>query len=137
MTRPEQPRPYPGDAAPATAAPTPVGATPALVEPTPFPGEVHPQPSPMGLALTPKPLGVHPYRREYRDPLGRPYTGRVTITGTGEQRVGLPVDLVDGAINVVLPPDTYRLFAQLRTEDGERLVQVNDVTLPLEDPTDA
>ncbi len=139
MTRPEQPLPYPGDAAPAVdtspmlpAATAPVGAPVDPGQPQPFPGELRSLTA--GLALAPVPLGVYPYRQEYRDTLDRPMSGRVTITVTG-RRDGVVVDLVDGVLDVSLPPNTYELYAQLRTVDGDRAVRQTDLTLPQEPPS--
>lgn len=77
------------------------------------------------------------YRREYRDLLGRPMRGQVTVTGTtrwsSDQAVTLPapvvVELVGGVLEVDLPPDTYSLVAALRTVDGERANDSDEVIL--------
>lgn len=86
----------------------------------------------------PEPLtGLISYRREYRDILGRPMRGTVTITGTERTDSGgavvLPapvsVGLVAGVLEVDLPPDTYRIAATLRTVDGQRTSDTDTVTL--------
>lgn len=86
----------------------------------------------------PEPLpGTAPLRREYRDILGRPLRGVVTITGStrteDDGRVILPlavnVELVGGVLEVDLPPDTYTLSAALRSVDGSRSSDAATVTL--------
>ena len=85
----------------------------------------------------PRPTGGRPYQRAYRDMLGRPMSGQVTITGqtrhedgdTVMMPVSVTVDLVDGVLAVHLPPDTYRLQATLRTVDGVRASDSTTVTL--------
>lgn len=86
----------------------------------------------------PEPLpGTAPLRREYRDALGRPMTGTVTITGTQRHTAGervtpvAPVvaDLVAGVLEVDLPPDTYTLTAALRTVDGNRVGDTDTANL--------
>jgi hypothetical protein len=67
-------------------------------------------------------------RREYRDVLGRPLRGTATITGTVEREAGgrvvipasVEAELVDGVLEVYLPPDTYLVTADLRTANGAR-----------------
>lgn len=100
MTRPEQPQPYPGDV---------LGALPGTVR----------------------------WRKEYRDALGRPLAGTVTLTGKtradhGELTVlpaPVPQSLVDGVLEVDLPPDTYLFTAQLRTAEGARVTDEGAFTL--------
>jgi hypothetical protein len=84
------------------------------------------------------------YRRLYRDLLDRPMTGTVTLTNatrvaTADRvipaRTSVPVELVDGVLDVHLPPNTYRVVAQLRTADGEELTDQDTVTL--DEPADA
>ena len=86
----------------------------------------------------PTPLpGTVTLRREYRDPLGRPMRGKVTLTGSerhdGDGLTVLPVavtvDLNGGVLEVALPPDTYTLTAALRTTDGERVSDSSTVVL--------
>lgn len=129
MTRPAQPEPYPGDA---PAAPRQLAAVPPLpaveppAQPQPYPGDL--------LAALP---GTVPYRRTYADVLGRPMTGSVTITGQARTDTGgtvvvpapVAVALVDGVLDVALPPDTYRVEAALRTVDGARIADNDTVTL--------
>lgn len=86
----------------------------------------------------PEPLAalIH-YRRDYRDVLGRPMRGTVTITGTARSdadgTVILPapvtVELAAGVLEVDLPSDTYRIEAALRTVDGFRTSDTDTVTL--------
>lgn len=94
-----------------------------------------PQPYPGDLIVS-LPGTVH-YRREYRDALGRPMRGRVTITGAARSEhdgvVTLPapvvVDVADGILDVDLPPDTYTITAALRTRDGDRASETLKVAL--------
>ncbi len=79
--------------------------------------------------------------RAFLDLLGRPMTGRVTIYGPGERTVAgaqvpappVVVPLVDGILNVSLPPGAYDLYAQLRTVDGDQSV-LADVAIIEEPP---
>lgn len=123
--RPTQPAPYPGDlpAARLTATgPLPV-ATTRPDQPAPYPGDTAP--------------GGATWRRTWRDPLGRPMSGTVTLTGTARHDTGdlsvLPapvtVALVDGSVDVTLPADTYRWQATLRTVDGQRTTDIGTVAL--------
>jgi len=81
--------------------------------------------------------GSHCLRRTYRDPLGRPMSGTVRIIGQARTESGntvvppapVKVELVDGRLDVHLPPDSYRLEASLTTVDGERLNDVSTVEL--------
>lgn len=76
-------------------------------------------------------------RREYRDALGRPMTGRARITGAQRAQdgdvvtVAAPVvaPVLDGALAADLPPGTYVLHAQLSTVDGARVDDTETVTL--------
>lgn len=73
--------------------------------------------------------GSEHYSRTYRDLLGRPMqAGQVTITA---EAGGAPVvvELVAGALDVDLPPGTYRLSAKLRTVDSFRVTETDTVTL--------
>lgn len=64
-------------------------------------------------------------------------SGTVTITGTtrtetdGAVTVPVPVNatLVDGVLDVALPPGTYRIQAALRSIDGARLDDSATITL--------
>lgn len=122
MTFPEQPQPYPGDVALA-AVPTEDVATVRPEQPAAYPGD----------ALH----GAVPVYRVYRDALGRPLSGRVTITGTvrtvdGDQVIpAAPVDVLveHGVLSVNLLPDTYQFAAELRTADGRRTTDVDNVTV--------
>lgn len=75
--------------------------------------------------------------REYRDVLGRPLTGVVTITGQTRTEVGgqtvlpLPVlvEIVGGVLDVNLPPDTYSLVADLRTVEQARATDKATIVL--------
>lgn len=75
--------------------------------------------------------------RVYRDVLGRPLSGVVTITGTarteldGTVTVPVPVNatLTDGVLDEYLPADTYRLEANLRSVDGARVTDTATITL--------
>lgn len=96
-----------------------------------MPDDALPQPWP-----TPA-YGAVNLRRTYRDPLGRPMEGHVSITGrtrsvhgeTVTSAVTVTVPVVRGAIDVHLPPDTYRIDAALRTIDGARATETETVTL--------
>lgn len=76
-------------------------------------------------------------RREYRDILGRPLIGSVTVTGQVKTEAGelfvlpaaIAVELVDGVLDINLPPDTYHLTAALRTHDGARIDDSATVTV--------
>jgi hypothetical protein len=82
-----------------------------------------------------------PYHRRYLDQLGRPLTGKVTITrrdhhATGEVVVpagSVPVELVDGHLNVRLAPGEYELTAQLRTRDNVGVLHRDVVTVAAPD----
>lgn len=84
----------------------------------------------------PVPGTVH-YRRVFTDALNRPLVGQVTLTGTARQETGgavvLPapvvVKVLDGALEVDLPPDTYRVQASLRTVEGAPVTDTFEVTL--------
>ena len=134
MPRLEQPRPYSGDVrerSAAVAAPPPVtGSRPAL---TPSGRPEQPRTYPGDLAAA----GAARLHRVYRDPLGRPLSGEVTITGATRTAAGghvvvpapVTVKISDGVLEVNLPPDTYQLQAPLRTADGARVQDADTVTL--------
>lgn len=96
-----------------------------------MPADALPIPQPVRL-----PGSVH-YRREYRDILGRPLSGSATITGTARTDTGgavtvpaaVTVELVGGVLEVDLPPDAYTIAAALRTVDGVRATDTDEVTL--------
>ena len=75
--------------------------------------------------------------RLYADPLGRPMRGVVTISGGARSELGssvvvpapVTVELVDGVLDVSLPPGDYSIVAMLRTIDGERVSDQDTVTL--------
>lgn len=74
--------------------------------------------------------GMVPLRRTYRDSLGRPMIGQVTITGReGLTVASVVVDLVDGVLDVGLLPGSYTLQAALRTSEGGRVDDNDEVTL--------
>lgn len=81
--------------------------------------------------------GALPLRREYRDALGRPMTGRVRITGAQRAQAGEAVtvpaavnaDVPAGVLDVALPPGTYTLAAALTTVDGNRADDTETVEL--------
>lgn len=95
-----------------------------------MPTDALPQPWPM-------PVGAATFRRVYRDALGRPMRGRITLTGTQRTDYGdtsiLPapvtVELVDGVAAADLPPDTYTWTADLRTAEGARVTDSGQITL--------
>lgn len=95
-------------------------------DPKPYPGDL----------LRPLPGLVH-LERAYRDLLGRPLSGTVTITGRARHAsdgqvippLPVPVQLTDGLLSVDLPPDTYTLSASLSTVEGARKLEVDTVTL--------
>lgn len=76
-------------------------------------------------------------RREFRDALGRPLTGSVTLTGSAGAVLGgvtvppvavaAPVD--GGVLEVDLLPDAYRLEGVLRTREGARVTVRDEITL--------
>jgi hypothetical protein len=87
---------------------------------------------------TPLP-GTVPLRREYRDPLGRPMTGSVVLTGRSTAGGGyapapVTVAVPAGVLEVDLPPDTYEAAATLRTVDGVRVSVRDTITLEGETP---
>lgn len=150
MTHPKQPQPYPGDGPPATYAQGAAPATTRPEQPQPYPGDGPPVTYAEGAApVTTRPEqpaaypgdallpGMVQLRRVYRDPLGRPLSGQVTLLGATRHTHGgavvpptpVTVTLVSGVLNVQLPPDTYQLSAQLRTVDGERATDRDTVTL--------
>jgi hypothetical protein len=96
-----------------------------------MPVDALPQPHPVAVP------GTVTYRHEYRDALGRPLRGTVTLTGrTGADLDGLtvppapvPGELVGGVLEVDLPPDTYRLEGVLRTAEGARVTVRDEITL--------
>lgn len=75
---------------------------------------------------TPALEGSVQLRRFYCDPLGRPLSGTVQILGRQGQRAGhivalpapLTATLVNGWLDVLVVPDTYRLVANLVGADG-------------------
>lgn len=77
------------------------------------------------------------FRREFRDALGRPLTGKVTLTGrngTSHGDVTIPpapveVQLVGGILDVALPPDVYRLSGRLSTKEGARVDVRDELTV--------
>ena len=81
--------------------------------------------------------GAVPYRHEYRDALGRPLVGSVTLTP--ETRTAVPgvtiptapftVPVVAGVLAVNLPPGIYQLRADLRTVDGAPVVDTDRVSI--------
>lgn len=96
-----------------------------------MPADALPVPHPQSLA------GTVNYRRSYLDTLGRPMRGDVTLTGSARSASGdavvvpapVAVPLVDGVLDVNLPPDVYRVVANLRTADGARVTDSDTVTL--------
>jgi len=76
-------------------------------------------------------------RREYRDVIGRPMTGTVTLLGSSSHDIAgvkvlvapAVVQLSGGVLEVNLPPDRYELTAQLKTVEGARLTEKETVTL--------
>lgn len=76
-------------------------------------------------------------RREYRDALGRPMTGRARITGAQRAQDGEAVivpaavhaDVLAGVLDVELPAGTYTLTAVLTTVDGNRADDTETVEL--------
>ncbi len=85
--------------------------------------------------------GTVGYRREYRDPLGRPMSGSVTITNATRIEAGgvvIParsssrVDLSAGVLDVQLYPNTYQFVAELRTEAGDEATDRHQATVTAE-----
>lgn len=99
-----------------------------------MPADALPEPRPMPVALP----GAVPVRREYRDVLGRPMAGAVTVTpqspadAAGVAVVAAPVkvELAGGVLAVSLPPGYYRLSADLRTADGATATSTGTLTVP-------
>lgn len=90
-----------------------------------------PAPLPGDLRVAAADEGRVHVRREYRDPLGRPLTGEVVLTGSartqGETSVVVPVPVKvvlteAGVLDAMLPPDTYQTNEVLHTADGVRVV---------------
>lgn len=88
------------------------------------------------------PIPINPTNRVrlfriYTDLSGRPLSGRVTVTGTTHTRTGdavvlaspTVIDLVDGTLSVMLPPDTYDLTADLLSVDRVESTHLETVTL--------
>lgn len=75
--------------------------------------------------------------REYLDPLLRPMSGTVTIRGSETLREGaaniipvaVKVKLLNGVLDVLLPPDTYTLEADLWTIEDQRVSDTQQVIL--------
>ncbi len=97
-----------------------------------MPDDALPQPWPTQAVHTAR------YRREYRDPLGRPMRGTLTISGATRTDtadvaiVPTPVNvtLVDGVLEADLPPGDYTLTGQLTNVDGARIIEEGSFTLP-------
>jgi hypothetical protein len=76
-------------------------------------------------------------RREFRDLANRPLLGNVRITGTKVTRTGssvvvpetATVALVNGVLDVMLPPDTYQLVGDFYTADRVASEYSESVTL--------
>ena len=91
-----------------------------------MPDDAQPRPWPQ------PPQGTVRLRREYRDPLGRPLAGEVTITGRTRQQAGetvtapvpVVVPLARGVLEADLPPGTYDLAVSLRSADNKRFSEV-------------
>lgn len=81
--------------------------------------------------------GTVRFRRVYRDALGRPLTGSVTLLGSRRHDIAdvtvlvapAVVHLSDGVVEVNLPPDVYELSAQLKTVEGARLAEKETLDL--------
>ena len=81
--------------------------------------------------------GAVSFRHEYRDALGRPLVGSVTLTP--ETRTAVPgvtiptapftVPVVAGVLEVSLPLGIYQLRADLRTVDGAPVVDTDRVSV--------
>lgn len=85
------------------------------MQPAPYPGD----------DVTPVRGGPAPLRREYRDALGRPMTGRVIVTPYTGAVVEIP--LVDGVLEADLPPGSYTLVAELTSPDQRTSYQTEVV----------
>lgn len=71
--------------------------------------------------------------RSYRDPLGRPLTGAVSLLPLEQAdgqyvAVTVPIELVDGTATADLPPGTYLLSGILRTADRTPVVINEKIT---------
>ncbi len=133
MTAPGQPVPFPGDLPPgAPTGPVPTvgdvdAPDAAPTPPTPFAGDV----------VTADLGRTVPLRRRYLDALGHPLSGSVILTGSRGHTHGetvipaapVPVELVDGLLEVRLPPDTYRLSGELHTAAGDRVPVSAEIVL--------
>jgi hypothetical protein len=81
--------------------------------------------------------GAVSYRHEYRDALGRPLVGSVTLTPetrTAARGVTIPaaplvVPVVAGVLAADLPPGIYQVRADLRTVDGTPVVDTDRIAV--------
>jgi len=81
--------------------------------------------------------GAVSFRHEYRDALGRPLVGSVTLTPetrTALRGVTIPaaplvVPVVAGVLAADLPPGIYQLRADLRTVDGAPVVDTDRIAV--------
>lgn len=88
--------------------------------------------------------GAFPLRWLYTDALGSPLSGTVRITGRNGAEVGthkvipapFSVALADGWLDVNLPPDTYRLEANLVAQDGTKVSDATTVIHEIPVPDD-
>lgn len=77
------------------------------------------------------------FRREYRDLLQRPMSGRLVLTtdqvhtegGTSIFPAPVRVQVVDGVLALDLPPGTYTLTGQLWNPDEEQVSVEETVTV--------
>ena len=86
--------------------------------------------------------GVAHVRREYRDPLGRAMSGKVTFArkATEPIRQGVltvpivPVTLrlADGVVEADLPLGTYTVTAELQSADSQKATVRDEITLESE-----
>lgn len=82
-----------------------------------------------------KPTNVAHYERAYKDPIGRAFTGYVTIKPIdlteADDVVAAPakVELVGGLLSVDLVPGTYELVASLMTVEQHRVKQTTQITV--------
>lgn len=74
----------------------------------------------------PRLTGLVNLYRGYYDILSRPMSGVVTISGNGDE---VKVALVEGVMDVNIPPGEYGLLAELYNVDGATSIRTEDVTL--------
>lgn len=67
------------------------------------------------------------YTREFRDPQGRPYSGRVTARRLTRPFLSTEAEVADGRVVLALEPGRYSIGAMVRDPDGVRAYIAEDV----------